>query len=300
MNLADSDTSNPVRVRLDLAYRGTDFAGWAVQPGLRTVQGTLEDALGMIVRSDDGQPGNWRLTVAGRTDAGVHARGQVTHVDLPRAAWLALPGRSDRSPAQALVDRLQGVLPRDVVVQAAELASPGFDARFSALRRHYVYRIADTDRARDPLRADWTFWSRRSLDVAAMDEAARPLLGLHDFAAFCKPRPGATTIRELQQFTWQRMTSGPDEGLVIARVSADAFCHNMVRALVGASLVIGEGRQGSPWLAELLRAKVRNSSGGVVAANGLTLEGVEYPAADQLAERATQIRARRMDEEVLG
>lgn len=219
-------------------------------------------------------------------------------MDLPHAVWLALPGRSDRSPEQALVHRLRGVLPSDVVVRSAQAAPAGFDARFSALRRHYVYRIADDDRQRDPLRADWTWWVPRELDVAAMHQAAQLVLGLRDFASFCRPRPGASTIRELQQLAWERPADGPDAGLVVARVTADAFCHNMVRALVGASLVIGEGRRGTQWLAELLSAKARDSHGSVVAAQGLTLERVDYPGDEALAERARRIRARRMDEEV--
>lgn len=282
-----------VRVRLDLAYQGTAFAGWARQPTLRTVQGTIEEGLATILRG--AAP---RLTVAGRTDAGVHARGQVAHVDLARAQWEALPGRSDRAPGDALVARLGGVLPGDVVVHRATRAPAGFDARFSALHRAYTYRVADDPAQRDPLRREWVLWNRRPLDVAAMDAAVRPLLGVRDFAAFCKPRPGATTIRELQHLSWSRPTDGPDAGLVVAHVRADAFCHNMVRALVGASLAVGEGRRGVGWPAELLASRRRDAGAGVVPAHGLVLEEVTYPPDAELAARADRIRAVRNEEDV--
>ncbi|SDF83769.1 tRNA pseudouridine38-40 synthase [Cellulosimicrobium cellulans] len=297
--LPDPDAPRPdvpddvVRVRLDLAYQGTAFAGWARQPTLRTVQGTIEEGLATILRG--AAP---RLTVAGRTDAGVHARGQVAHVDLARAQWEALPGRSDRAPGDALVARLGGVLPGDVVVHRATRAPAGFDARFSALHRAYTYRVADDPAQRDPLRREWVLWNRRPLDVAAMDAAVRPLLGVRDFAAFCKPRPGATTIRELQHLSWSRPTDGPDAGLVVAHVRADAFCHNMVRALVGASLAVGEGRRGVGWPAELLASRRRDAGAGVVPAHGLVLEEVTYPPDAELAARADRIRAVRNEEDV--
>jgi tRNA pseudouridine38-40 synthase len=287
-----------VRVRLDLAYDGAGFAGWARQPGLRTVQGALEDGLATILRADANGEAAPHVQVAGRTDAGVHARGQVAHVDLTARQWATLPGRSDREPGDALVARLGGVLPHDVVVRAANPAAPGFDARFSALHRSYTYRVADRPALRDPLRRGWVLWTRRPLDADTMDAAGRPLLGVRDFAAFCKPRPGATTIRELQELRWERPDVGPDAGLVVAHVRADAFCHNMVRALVGASLAVGEGRREPGWLTEVLAARRRDAAGGVVPAHGLVLEAVSYPPDDELGARADRIRARRMDEDV--
>lgn len=288
-----NDPTTTLRVRLDLAYQGTGFAGWATQPGLRTVQGTLEEALGRLLR---GNPP--RVTVAGRTDSGVHARGQVVHVDLPVAAWDRMPGRSDRDPADALVTRLAGVLPPDVVVGAAARAPSGFDARFSALYRTYRYRIADGFRTRDPLRREWTLWNRRELDVDAMDASVQPLLGVRDFASFCKPRPGATTIRELQHISWTRPTRGPDTGLVVGTVRADAFCHNMVRALVGVSIAVGEGRRAVEWPAEVLAARRRDAGAAVVPAQGLVLEEVTYPSDEELADRAERVRALRLDEDI--
>ena len=282
-----------IRLRLDLSYRGTDFSGWATQPGLRTVQGALEEALARVLRLP-----SVRLTVAGRTDAGVHSRGQVAHLDVPREVWEAVVGRSGRAPGDALVSRLAGVLPSDVVVHRAAPAPQGFDARFSALCRRYSYRIADRPELRDPLTRDWVLWNRAGLDVAAMDRACQPLLGLRDFAAYCRPREGASTIRELQELRWTRVEDGPERGLVVASVQADAFCHNMVRALVGASLAVGEGRRDEEWPAKVLEGRRRDSGAGVVPAHGLVLEEVVYPADDELAARAERIRARRMDEEV--
>ncbi len=181
-----------------------------------------------------------RVTVAGRTDAGVHARGQVAHIDIDPAAWASLPGRSDRDPGVALVSRLGGILPADVVVREARPAPDGFDARFSAVERRYLYRIADTGAVRDPLRRHDTVWWRKPLDVGAMDEAARSLVGLRDFAAFCRQREGATTVRTLLDFSWIRLA----DGVLAATVRADAFCHSMVRSLVGAVVPVGEGRRG--------------------------------------------------------
>lgn len=288
-----------LRVRLDLSYDGAAFAGWATQPGLRTVQGLLEEALATVLRLPDPA----RLTVAGRTDAGVHARGQVAHVDVPRPAWQALPGRSDRTPGEALVVRLAGVLGRggvprgasDVVVHRATEAPAGFDARFAAVWRRYAYRIADDVTHRDPLRRHDVVWHGRALDVAAMEAAAQRLLGEHDFAAFCKPREGATTIRTLLDLRWRRVPSGePDAGLVVASVRADAFCHSMVRALVGACLAVGEGRRPVGWPAQVLAAAARDAAVTVAPAHGLTLEEVAYPADHELAARTVQARARRV------
>lgn len=283
----------PVRLRLDLAYDGAGFAGWADQPGLRTVQGTLESALATVLgTARRGEPVP-RLTVAGRTDAGVHARGQVAHVDVTPAALAAAPGRSTRDPLVALVDRLGGVLPPDLVVRTVVPAPDGFDARFSALARRYAYRVCDEPALRDPLRRGEVLWRRRPLDVEAMDAAARLLVGRHDFAAFCKPRPHATTIRTLEAFSWSRPDAGPDAGLVVATVRADAFCHSMVRSLVGASLAVGEHRRGTSWPAQLLASGVRDAAAAVVPPHGLTLEEVAYPPDDELAARAERTRARR-------
>jgi tRNA pseudouridine38-40 synthase len=271
-----------VRVRLDLGYDGTAFAGWAAQPGQRTVQGVLTGALATVLRHDVA------LTVAGRTDAGVHATGQVCHLDVPPAAWEALPGRAvGRSPAEALLSRLAGVLPADVRVHGVRVAPPGFDARFAALSRRYAYLVCDDPAGVPPLRRHDVVAHRRPLDAAAMSEAAASLAGLHDFAAFCRRREGATTVRTLLEYRWDR-----DElGFLVARVVADAFCHSMVRALVGAVLPVGEGRRPVGWPAAVLAAGVRDPAVTVAPAHGLTLVEVTYPPDDALAARAAESRA---------
>jgi tRNA pseudouridine38-40 synthase len=279
----DARWARPLRVRLDFGYDGTDFSGWAAQPGLRTVEGELAAALGTILRA--GQP--VRLTVAGRTDAGVHARGQVAHLDPDPAAWTALPGRSARTPEEAALSRLRGILPGDIGIHAVSVAPEGFDARFSALRRRYLYRLCDRPEAADPLRRRDTVVVRRGLDVESMHQAAQGLLGLGDFAAFCKRRAGATTVRTLLEYSWQRA----DDGTVEATVVADAFCHSMVRSLVGALVPVGEGRRPVQWPAEVMRAAGRDTGVTVMPPHGLSLEEVVYPDDEGLAARADEARA---------
>ena len=272
------------RVRLDVSYDGTGFRGWAAQPGLRTVQGELETALSTVLRVGDPA-----VTCAGRTDAGVHARGQVVHVDVDEERVTAAAGRSSAPPVDALVRRLNGVLAEDVRITGARLAPPGFDARFSPLWRRYVYRVADRPAAVDPLLRHHVLTWPRPLDDHAMNTAAAALLGEHDFAAYCRKREGATTVRTLLELRWDRSP----EGVAQATVRADAFCHNMVRALVGAMIAVGEGRRTGQWPGEVLTAGVRDSAVLVVPPHGLTLEEVAYPADDEVAERARATRRTR-------
>lgn len=275
-----------MRIRIDFAYDGTDFSGWARQPGLRTVEETLAGALATVLRTEPP-----RLTVGGRTDAGVHARGSVAHLDVDPEVWGAVPGRSGRPPGAALVSRLRGVLPPDVVVRAATPVPDVFDARFAALRRRYTYRIADRPELLDPLRRRDTVVVRRPLDVQAMDEAAGSLVGLRDFAAFCKPREGATTVRTLLTYGWLR----DEAGVVVGTVEADAFCHSMVRALVGGVVPVGEGRRDRDWPAQVLAGRRRDPGVQVMPAHGLCLEEIVYPSTEaELAERAAGARAVRV------
>jgi tRNA pseudouridine38-40 synthase len=268
------DDAAASRLRLDLGYDGGEFSGWARQPGRRTVQQVVEEALGHLLRL----PGPVSLTVAGRTDAGVHARGQVAHVDVQTAAWTAV--------APVALRRLRGLLPPDIRVSGIGTAPPGFDARFSALCRRYSYRVCDDPTGPDPLRRSDTLSYRRPLDVVAMNEAAARLLGEHDFAAFCRRREGASTIRELLDLSWART----EPGVLTGRVVADAFCHSMVRALTGALLKVGDGTRPPGWPAGVLRAGARDPSVPVVPPHGLCLEEVRYPEAGQLAERARSTR----------
>ncbi|UGT65088.1 tRNA pseudouridine(38-40) synthase TruA [Nocardia asteroides] len=260
-----------VRVRLDIAYDGTEFTGWARQPGLRTVQGVLEESLSKVFRSPV------QLTVAGRTDAGVHAEGQVAHFDTA--------GEFDGAK---LVHRLARFLPKDVRVTGARLAPADFDARFSAVRRHYVYRLTTAPYGADPLAARGVVAAKGGLDVEAMRVASRKLLGLNDFAAFCKRREGATTVRELQRYDWEHSGYA-----LTAFVSADAFCWSMVRSLVGAVLAVGEGRRTPEWVGSLLLERERSSSITVAPAHGLSLVAVDYPADADLAARNAQTREMR-------
>ncbi|HLS46052.1 MAG TPA: tRNA pseudouridine(38-40) synthase TruA [Ornithinicoccus sp.] len=271
-----------MRIRIDLAYDGTDFSGWAAQPGLRTVEAELSAALGTILRTEP-----LRLTVGGRTDAGVHARGSVAHADVDPAAWAGLPGRSDRPPQEAAVTRLAGVLPPDIVVRRVRQVPEDFDARFSALQRRYTYRICDDPSSLDPLRRRDTVLHKKAMDVEAMDQAARRLTGLHDFAAFCKQREGATTVRTLLRYSWER---GAD-GILTGTVVADAFCHSMVRSLVGSVVPVGEGRYAAGWPREILTGGVRDPRVTVMPSHGLCLEEIVYPPDAELGTRAAQARS---------
>ena len=283
-------------MRLDIAYDGTLFNGWAKQPGFRTVEATIEEGLAAIFLKHPPTP---TLVVAGRTDAGVHALGQVVHLDLTDGQINSLT-RQKRgvghhkhplSLAPLFQKRLSGVLNghEDIVIRNVSIAPAGFDARFSAMWRRYEYRIADTGALRDPLQRMRTTWHPVALDLEAMDAAAAGLVGLHDFAAYCKPRPGATTIRLLQDFTWRR---DPD-GVLVASLRADAFCHSMVRSLVGASVSVGEGKLDGRRLADLRIDKARTSEFKVMPPQGLTLTQVGYPEDAEMAIRAVETRARR-------
>ena len=274
-----------VRLRLDFGYDGTAFSGWAMQPGKRTVEEELSAALTLILRASSPV----RLTIAGRTDAGVHARGAVAHIDVDPAAFALLPGRADRTPAQAALTRLNGVLPQDIVVHAVSVAPEGLHARFSATQRRYLYRICDQPALLDPLRRHDTVVNRRVLDVAAMHEASQSLLGLADFAAFCMKREGATTIRTLLEYSWTRAA----DGTVCATVVADAFCRSMVRALVGAVIAVGEGRRPVEWPAQVLVAGQRHPAVVVMPAHGLSLEEVFYPPDAELRSRHRESRVKR-------
>lgn len=241
---------------------------------------TLAGALATVLRL----PEPPALTVAGRTDAGVHARGQVAHVDVPQGAWAPV--------ADSAVRRLAGVLPPDVRVKVLAPAPPGFDARFSAVSRRYAYRVCDDPAGVDPLRRAEVLWHPKLLDLVAMNEASAALIGEHDFAAYCRRRPGASTVRHLLALRWERS----EDGLAVCTVAADAFCHHMVRGLVGALLAVGEGRRDVHWPAGILAAGVRDSAVGVVRPHGLCLEEVSYPADDLLARRAERTRRPRVGE----
>ena len=265
------------RLRLDIAYDGTHFFGWATQPGHRTLQDLIEEAISRISQT------NIDSIVAGRTDAGVHATGQVIHVDVPDAMFERELTYLD------LRYKLNRILDEDVRIMNVSDAPQGFHARFSALRRYYSYKILDNNDVIAPLsRHDVASWYR-PLDSERMNEASALLLGHHDFAAFCKFKVGGTTIRTLEKYEWHRS----EDGLLVADLVADAFCYSMGRNLVGAVVCVADGRQSPGWIAQLLANKERVSDSLVFPARGLTLYQVDYPNNDQLLERAKITVAKR-------
>lgn len=314
-----------VRLRLDLGYDGGAFYGWARQPQLRTVQGELEQALHTVLRVPADDPDEpLRLTVAGRTDTGVHALHQVCHLDLGESTLERCVGHMGVPAPEALFRRLSRMVPDDIAIHAVSVAPEGFDARFSALERTYVYRICDDARPVDPRMRGFVLALDDRLDLDAMNAAGAMTIGLHDFGSFATPNPGGTTIREVKQAYWSRIPKSPlvpdrpdcvaaaddaahgrhgtsggytvplaESGLVCFTIVADAFARNMVRSLVNACVKVGQGRKDLDWFAEKMATPLREGSTGPIAPQGLTLEHVAYPADDQLAARAEAIRAKR-------
>ena len=263
------------RLRLDISYDGTNFSGWGIQPDRRTVQQSVEDAISTVAQAKA------ETIVAGRTDAGVHATGQVIHVDLPESLELT-----------DLAYKLNRILDQDIRINQITIAPPAFHARFSALRRYYEYRILDENKVIPPLSRFNTESWYRPLDVDVMNQASALLLGTHDYAAFCKFREGATTIRTLETYSWRR----DNHGILIADVVADAFCYSMVRNLVGAIVCVADGRKDASWISTLLENKERVSDSLVFPARGLSLYKVDYPDDAELLERAAKTIARREEE----
>lgn len=312
-----------MRLRIDLGYDGGGFHGWAVQPDRRTVQGEIEGALAKILRTQV------RLTVAGRTDAGVHAVRQVCHTDVDMPVLERVVGHMDVPPVVALERRLQRLLPDDIAIHRVSAAPEGFDARFSALERTYVYRIADRSSFVDPRLRGCVLHIDADLDMEAMNRAAALTLGLHDFGSFAIANPGGTTIREVKSARWERVPVAPlsggcepaiesnsglahsglaqagageraghgyavpmlESGLLTFTIVADAFARNMVRSLVGACVAVGQGKRSVDWFAEKMAVPLREGSTGPIAPQGLTLEHVAYPPDAELAARADAIRA---------
>lgn len=292
------------RVRIDIAYDGAAFAGWARQSGLVTVQGVLEAALEMLFREPI------YTTVAGRTDAGVHALHQVIHIDVPVDRWEKIPGHSGRQPAESLPRKLRGALSRQLAQAERELGIPKrlegmlqkaisiysaaempatFDARFSALGRSYRYLIEDDflETGSNPLNRHIAWQVDRRLDLELMNRAAGELLGLHDFLSFCKPREGSTTIRDLRTVSFARRS----DGLIEATIEADAFCHNMVRTLIASLVMVGEGSKTLDWLRGRIKHPVRDSQVRLAPPRGLALSRITYPHEELYAVQAAQARA---------
>lgn len=280
-----ADNPSTMRLRLDIGYDGTAFHGWARQTsGVRTVQGVIEEALSLVLREPVA------LTVAGRTDAGVHATGQVAHADISRAS---LEQRSLGGRPGSLVRRLAKLLDDDVRVFSVREVPMLFDARFAALSRSYTYRVTTNPAGALPTRArDTAVWGK-PVDIEQMQLAADAMVGLHNFAAFCKPREHATTIREVSSFRWVEASTDAERDLYEAHITADAFCWNMVRALTAACLTVGEGRRDLDWALGLLAKDARDPQVPLAPARGLTLTGVSYPRDEDLAARVAVTRDRR-------
>jgi tRNA pseudouridine38-40 synthase len=314
-----------MRLRIDLAYDGTDFSGWAIQPNKRSVQEELEKALFRVVRpqfiaeffsqttiftkfdstrdkfinfnQNEGIAKVIKTIVAGRTDAGVHAEGQTVHIDLAPEDYFRLPGYRrvgsvKITPEQALFDKLSAVIPNDIQIKQIRLVPDTFSARFSALSRTYVYRIADCPESKTPFIRRFVHFAKRPLDIDAINEEAHALLGLHDFAAFSKPRPNAisTTIRNLCEFSWKRVPFGiQNDEIIEVRITADAFTHNMVRSLVGSCIFVGEGKKPKEWLKEKLDSKIREGKTGPIDPHGLSLKCIQYPDKDADFEKQNAI-----------
>ena len=259
-----------IRLRGTIAYDGRNFSGWGMQPDRRTVQGEMEEVFAQLMRTD-----RLVITCAGRTDAGVHSVGQVFHIDVPADRY---PGRQD------MVYKLNAILSEDVSVTDIDIAPDGFDARFSALSRSYRYLI--NDGVRNPVTRRHVYNYGWKLDVDLMVEGAKHLLGLHDFAAFCKQKEFATTIREVQEMSVYR----DDSGVIHFDITADAFCYSMVRAIVGALVDIGAGRRDPSWIGEYLAGQTKVPAVFVAPALGLTFMKVTYPSDDQLAARSLETK----------
>jgi tRNA pseudouridine38-40 synthase len=264
-----------IRIRGEVAYDGKDFSGWGMQPDQRTVQGCIEDAFTQIIRGP-----RTIVQCAGRTDAGVHATGQVMHLDVP-LEW------SER--LADLAYKVNAILDEDVVIKALIHTDQNFDARFAALSRSYTYFIKEG--LRDPLSRERVYQHRSHLDVDAMNEASQVLLGLHDFSAFCRKTDFGSSIRNLQKFTWTRQ-----DDLIRVDITSDAFCYSMVRALVGALISIGEGKRTKEWLAQYLESAVKDPGVFMAPGHPLTLVAVEYPHESEYADRIAKTLKNRQDE----
>jgi tRNA pseudouridine38-40 synthase len=249
------------RVQLLVAYDGGAFHGFAVQPGQATVAGRLSEALGRLAGHDV------TLTCAGRTDTGVHAAGQVVHADVGEAFF-------DHHDESAAVRSLTHQVGPEVAVLDLKRAEPGFDARRSALSRRYRYVLLRTPAA-DPLLRHTSWHVPGELDVAAMRLAADTLLGEHDFAAFCRrPPAGGSTVRRVMETSLRTDSSGR---LLVFEIEANAFCHQMVRSVVGALVSVGEGRLTAADVLGILRAGDRSRGSRLAPPGGLCLESVRYP-----------------------
>jgi len=272
---SDGPTTEWGRWRLDLSYDGSNFRGFAVNHGVRTVQAELSGALERVLG------GAVRMTCAGRTDAGVHARGQVVSFDAPGPV---LPDRLQRS--------LNLMLGPEIAVESVQRVPDAFSARFDATGRRYLYRVLNRP-VHDPLLASLVWHVHHELDVEAMNTAAECLIGTHDFAAFCKRHlvTGTdgidrykTTTRRVGTALWrQHETTDGDAGLLIFTIEASAFCHQMVRSIVGTLVRVGSGKLTPDDMTHILQSRERTAANSLAPPHGLVLDEVEYPTSEPVA-----------------
>ncbi len=250
-----------VRVRIDLAYDGAGFRGFARQPDQHTVQGVLETALARLT-------GAVTPTVcAGRTDAGVHATRQTVHLDAPRDCRLI----SDLTRARAALDAMCGPT---VTIWSIRRVPASFDARFSATLRRYRYRLCDREAMAPLWRHDTWHIGGPPLAVDAMHAGAQSLTGEHDFSSFCRRRGDQHLIRRIDTLAVRRLRAG----LVVIDLAGPAFCHQMVRSITGCLVAVGRQRRPASWTRDVLAARDRQAVGQVAPPHGLTLTGVSYAA----------------------
>jgi tRNA pseudouridine38-40 synthase len=254
VTLFDAPGEGPAKVKMVVAYDGTDFRGFAAQPGQRTVAGALTNAITKVVRHDV------ELTCAGRTDAGVHAWGQV----------VSFPAQPGLDPWR-LQNAINSMLAPEVVVRSCDLVAPTFDARHSAQWRHYRYTIVNRP-APDPFRDRYSWWVPEKLDVRALRLGADPFIGEHDFASFCRKKADASTVRRVLESKWHV----EDDGVLRYEIRALAFCWQMVRSVVGTLVDVGAGRRTPGDILGTIRAGDRNAAGQVAPPRGLCLWEVGY------------------------
>jgi tRNA pseudouridine38-40 synthase len=252
--------------RLTIAYDGRRYGGWARQPGLLTVQGVLEDAVGRILGGEE-----VRLTIAGRTDAGVHATGQVASVTL------------EREPPDRFAERINAVLPRDVAVLAVEPAPDGFDARRWARSRAYRYRVL-TSQIRDPFEEGRALWWTYPVDREALGACAQAVIGEHDFTAFT---PTQTEHVRFERRVLHSAWVEESDQLLAYEIEADAFMRNMIRVLVGTMLEVAAGRRTVADFTALLAGARREQAGETAPPHGLYFTGVTFGDGPAFEHRAS-------------
>jgi tRNA pseudouridine38-40 synthase len=261
------------RYKVICSYDGTDFFGWARQPRFPTIQQHVERALEIISRNRRGST-SVKTIVGGRTDTGVHALGQVFHVDLDDAQVEKVIGKTFADLPSALIYRANSLLPKTIRLLSCSAVPREFNARYSAIERHYVYRIFDSTCQQTALNSRYAHFIDGKIDLETINFLGQKILGLHDFSAFIKSRPHSTNIRELKEFRFVRLSRSKG---ICAHLRADAFAHNMVRSLIRSALLVGLGKKTPAWFLDRFNSRVRVGETGPIEAKGLILRNISYP-----------------------